>query len=80
MRMKSGKNIQIENEKGLNRLNLAAMVPDGEIPIIEFRMDGILDDFVIAAILGLRRERVLPMSAISQLKARDDMHAAACVA
>ncbi|HWN49696.1 MAG TPA: hypothetical protein VNO18_07700 [Xanthobacteraceae bacterium] len=74
--MKSGKNILIEDEKWLDCLNLAVMVPDGEIPIVKFRVDGILDDFVIAVILVLRRERALPMPAISQLIARNDVHQA----
>src|SRR5216684_8192076 len=74
--MNSGENILVKNEERLDGLNLALMVPDGEIPIIEFRVDGVLDDFVIAVILVLRRERALPMPAISQLIARNDIYGA----
>src|SRR5262249_713471 len=76
LRMSSGKDIQIKNEKWLDCLNVTVTVPDGKIPIIEFRMDGILDDFVIAAVLVVRPRGALPMPAISLLKARNDAHPA----
>src|SRR5262249_54054481 len=75
--MNSREDILVKNEERLDRLNLALMVPDGEIPVIEFRVDGVLDNFVIATILVLRGERALPMYAIAQLMARNDSHAAA---
>ena len=67
--MNSGEDILVKNEERLDSLNLAIMIPDGEIPVVEFRVDGVLDDFVIATILVLRRKRALPMPAILQLLA-----------
>src|SRR5260370_32393983 len=63
-RINSSENILVENEEWLDCLNLAVMVPDGEIPVIEFRVDGVLNDFVIATILVLRRQCTSPMRAI----------------
>ncbi len=51
--MNSGEDILVKNEERLDSLNLALMIPDGEIPIVEFGVDGVLDDFVIATILVL---------------------------
>src|SRR6266853_971068 len=67
--MNSGEDILVKNEERLDSLNLALMVPDGEIPIIEFGVDGVLDDLVVATILVLRRKRALPVPAILQLLA-----------
>src|SRR5262249_27168859 len=58
-------------KKGLDCLNLAVQIPDGEIQIIKFRMDSLFYDFVIAPILMLRSERVLPALALPQLFARN---------
>jgi hypothetical protein len=60
----SSEHILVQNEEWLDCLNLAVTVSDGEIPVIEFRMDGILNDFVVAVILVLRRKCTSPMRAI----------------
>ena len=50
-------------------------VADGEVQIMEFRMERVLYDFVVAAVLVLRRERPLPRLALLQLASRDDLNA-----
>src|SRR5262245_12364238 len=55
-RRNSSEDILVENEEWLNCLNLALTVPDGEIMVIEFRVDSFLNDFVIAMILVLQRK------------------------
>src|SRR5262249_58789268 len=73
--MDSREDILVEDEEWLDRLNLTFMVLDGEIPIIEFRVDRVFDNFVIATILVLRGKSALPMPAILQLVAREDIDA-----
>jgi hypothetical protein len=65
MRTNSSEHILVQNEEWLDCLNLAVMVSDGEIPVIEFWMDGVLNYFVVPVILVLRPKCTSPMRAIS---------------
>jgi hypothetical protein len=72
----SDQQIQIENEKRLDAADLAGPVPDREITIVELGVDRVLDDLVVTAILGLRREGIGPAPASRRLLPRDDLYAA----
>jgi hypothetical protein len=74
IRMNSGQNILVENEEGLDGDRLAAGSFDGEIPVIEFGVNGVFDDFVVAPVLVLCRKCARPMPATPQLMPRNDGH------
>ena len=68
------KNILVEKETWLDRLNGSAAVLNGKVTIIETLVNRILDDFVIAMVLALRPKGMLPMGATSELGPRHELH------
>jgi hypothetical protein len=71
----AGQDVLVENEEWLDGADLCVAVADGEVQIIELGMDRVLYNFVVAAVLVLRSKRSLPLWALSQLTARDDLDA-----
>ena len=71
----AGQDVLVENEEWLDGADLCVAVADGEVQIIELGMDRVLYDFVVAAVLVLRSKCPLPLRALSQLTARDDLDA-----
>jgi len=53
----------------LNRVDLAVLVLNGEIPVIESLPDGIFDELVVAMILALTGESAPPVAAACQFAA-----------
>ncbi len=71
----AGSEVLIEQEERLDRANGLVLVEDGKIPIIEYRLDSVLYDFVIAMILPVARKCLMPSRAIWKLMAGEDPHA-----
>src|SRR3954464_4952117 len=73
----AGQHVLIEQEKRLDRADLAASIPCDEIAIVESLLDGVFDQLVIAMVFALAREGLGPMRITLKLVTRGDVHAAA---
>src|SRR5262249_650870 len=68
----SDQQIQVQQEKRLHGTNLANNVLYDEIPVIEFWMKRILDQFAVSMILAFICESDFPARTALQIVARDD--------
>jgi hypothetical protein len=74
-RAKSFENVLVEKKKWLDGLDMARLVDDREVPVLDVLAEGILQDFVVTVILALVGKGGGPGGATGDFAARHYLHA-----